>query len=209
MSVSTFFKKINIVQIISLVGFVGAIVVLILLTVRDNAGDVNNVAVADEYSVEQEIAGVQSVMVVDYINSLPLNGVEDFNGAEFTYTEHELGFAIKDSRPLQSISEADFQLPFYWQDLYQGDEFSTGVEMFVVNKPFHDFVSGIRYGLTESFVNEHDVQGVQRTTGFQNSFVHQAYIDLENGTTLVLELREETDVYPGVILDYIAGFKLL
>lgn len=208
MSVVTFFKKIHIFQVISFIGFTIALVSLIMLMSR-NSGTIGDSTFSEEGVVESEVAGLQSVGVEDFVNSIALEGVENFNGQEFVYTETNSGFVLEDSEPFQAVSGAEFRLPFYWQELYQGDVFVTDVEVFVVNESFDDFVSGIRYGLGDGFVNEHQVRGVQRTTGFENSFVHQAYIDLENGTTLVFELRDSASEYPLFLSNYIAGMNLL
>lgn len=208
MSVSTFFKRIHISQIISLVGFVGVLVVVGVLLGR-GLGEVGDIAAQDEISGLGEVAGLQSSYPQEFIGSIPLQAAQGFDGEYFTYTDTTSGFVIQDTQSFQEVSEAEFRLPFYWQELYQGEAFATDVEVFVVSKPFDDFVSGIRYGLGDGFVTEHQVRGVQRTTGFENSFVHQAYVDLENGTTLVFELRESTPGYPSSLSNYIAGMNLL
>lgn len=207
----TLFKRMNTFQIISLVGF-AAVFVIVIILIGKNGGAISEFAAENNSAVtEQEIAGVQKSQLgtTEIVGSIPLEGVQTFDGEAFVYTDISSGFLVEDNQPFEETSEAEFRLPFYWQELYQGEAFATDVETFVVNKSFQEFVSGIRYGLHETFINGNEVEGVQRTTGFENSFVHQAYVDLENGTTLVFELRTHTEEYPIEISKYLETIDII
>jgi hypothetical protein len=207
----TGYRGVNVYQMITVVGVVAVLVILSIIFTKGN----NEVFVLEEIQNE-EITESQGVLGVsrnanyfvfddEILGSLPLYGSVDEDAQ--TYIDNQNGFEFEVEDNFSQESGAVARLPFYWQERYEGSLINDGVEMFVVNNNYQTFVSGITYGLGETFITDNEVVVTPRTTGYGDKFVHQAYVDLEEGKTLLLELRTNTQTYPEELKNYIETIK--
>ena len=207
----TGYKRVNGYQIITVVGIVAVLVIFLIILTKRN----NGILVLDESQNEEIIEG-QGVLGVsrnanyfvfddEILGSLPLRGSVD-EGSQ-TYIDNQNGFEFKVEDDFSQESGTVARLPFYWQERYEGSSFNDDVKIFVVNNNYQTFVSGITYGLGETFITDNEVVVTPRTTGYGDKFVHQAYVDLEEGKTLLLELRTNTQIYPEQLKSYIETIK--
>jgi len=201
----TVFKGVNVYQMISIAGIVAVLVILsiILTNNRDQKfaeeKTIYEGVVIDDTQSSAVLGDVDSVLSDEFVGSVPSTGVVSSD----TYVDVENGFELSVGESFSQESGAVARLPFYWQERYEGSQFNDGVEMFVVDNDYQTFVSAITYGLGETFITSNEVVVTPRTTGYGNSFVHQAYVDLQDGKTLLLELRTNTENYPQQLKTYV------
>jgi|GEM_PF-7015649 len=203
----TAYRGVSVYQMITIVGIVAVLVILSIIFTKGN----NEEFVLDTTQEEiQETGGVLGVSSVskyfifedEILGSIPSYGFVTEQEPK-TYTDNQNGFEFEVYEDFSQESGAVVRLPFYWQERYEGATLQDDVEMFVVNSSYQSFVSGITYGLGDTFITDNEVVVTPRTTGYGDKFVHQAYLDLEEGKTLLLELRTNTEQYPEQLKSYI------
>lgn len=205
----TGYKGVNIYHMVSIVGIVAVLVILSIIFSKDRGlefAEEKNIyegVVLEDEGVSVLGAYSSPLFFDEIIGSIPTQGVVENN----SFTDNQNGFEFAVSEDFSQESDAVARLPFYWQERYEGETFNNDVEMFVINNSYQSFVSGITYGLGETFVTENEIVVTPRTTGYGDKFLHQAYVDLQEGKTLMFELRTNTSNYPTELKSYIETFE--
>lgn len=207
------YKGVSMYQFVSIIGIVAVLVIVSVLFGK-------NKKLAEDFQQENVIEVVNnlgeavlgassssgdSVPVFEYevLATLDSVGITTVDGEGFVYTDEEHGFEISGDTQSVTSDETMTHLPFYWDERYEGVVVGDDIQMYVIDRDFQTFVSGISYGVGESYTTSNDVYVTPRTTGYDKHFVHQAYINIEDGKTLMLMTRSDESQYPNNLQNYI------